>query len=120
MKTVEHLAVLLTGVGAEYIHGGIGTDDDDENLESREAIIRRFNDPDSPTRVLAANPAACSEGISLLRTGRSRGDRTDGRDKAVASQSEAVVVVRTAVMSHRSTGRSLGGSTDDRDEQSRH
>lgn len=65
VKTVEHLAGLLTDVGAEYIHGGIGTDDDDENLESREAVIRRFNDLDSSCRVLVANPAACSEGISL-------------------------------------------------------
>lgn len=65
VKTVEHLAGLLADVGAEYIHGGIGTDDDDENLESREAVIRRFNDPDSSCRVLVANPAACSEGISL-------------------------------------------------------
>lgn len=65
VKTVEHLSGLLSDVGAEYIHGGIGTDDDDENLESREAVIRRFNDPDSSCRVLVANPAACSEGISL-------------------------------------------------------
>ena len=34
-------------------------------MDSREAVIRRFNDPSSHTRVLVANPAACSEGISL-------------------------------------------------------
>ena len=34
-------------------------------LDSREARIREFNDHDSPCRVLVANPAACSEGISL-------------------------------------------------------
>lgn len=65
VKTVEHLASLLADVGAEFIHGGISTDDDDENLESREAVIRRFNAPDSACRVLVANPAASSEGISL-------------------------------------------------------
>jgi SNF2 family DNA or RNA helicase len=65
VKTVEHIAALLSDVGAEYIHGGVGTDDDEENFESREAVIKRFNDFDSSTRVLVANPAACSEGISL-------------------------------------------------------
>jgi len=65
VRTVEHLASLLVDVGAEFVHGGVGTDDDDENVFSREAVIRRFNDPESVTRVLVANPAACSEGISL-------------------------------------------------------
>lgn len=65
VKTVEHVAALLSDIGAEYIHGGVETDDDEENFESREAIIKRFNNPLSQTRVLVANPAACSEGISL-------------------------------------------------------
>ena len=65
VNTVEHVADVLADLGGEYVHGGIVTDDDEENLESRDAVIRRFNDPDSSTRVLVANPAACSEGISL-------------------------------------------------------
>lgn len=65
VKTVEHTAALLSDVGAEYIHGGVGTDEDEDNFESREAVIKRFNDPNSSSRVLVANPAACSEGISL-------------------------------------------------------
>jgi len=64
VKNVEHMSRLL-GDGAEYIHGQIPTDDDPDNQNSRESIIRRFNDPDSTTRVLVANPAACSEAISL-------------------------------------------------------
>ena len=65
VSTVEHTAGLLSDLGAEYIHGGVTTSEDDELLDSREAVIRRFNDPDSDTRILVANPAACSEGISL-------------------------------------------------------
>lgn len=65
VNTVENISSMLTDVGAESIHGGVSTDEDDDNFESREAIIRRFNDPDSRTKVLVANPAACSEGISL-------------------------------------------------------
>jgi SNF2 family DNA or RNA helicase len=59
------LAGLLSDFGAEYIHGGVTTSEDEDLLDSREAVIRRFNDPDSDTRILVANPAACSEGISL-------------------------------------------------------
>lgn len=65
VRSVEHVAGLLADLGAEYIHGGVTVDEDDENLISREAVIRRFNDPVSACRVLVANPAACSEGISL-------------------------------------------------------
>ena len=65
VRSVEHLAGILADVGAEYIHGGVTVDEDEENLISREAVIRRFNDPESGCRVLVANPAACSEGISL-------------------------------------------------------
>lgn len=65
VSTVEHLTGLLSDFGAEYIHGGVTTSEDEELLDSREAVIRRFNDPASDTRILVANPAACSEGISL-------------------------------------------------------
>jgi SNF2 family DNA or RNA helicase len=65
VSSVEHLAGLLSDLGAEYIHGGVTTSDDEELQDSREAVIRRFNDSASNTRILIANPAACSEGISL-------------------------------------------------------
>lgn len=68
VRTVEHVAGLLSDLHAEYIHGGVDTSEDDELSDSREAKLRRFNDPNSDCRVLVANPAACSEGISLHRT----------------------------------------------------
>jgi len=64
VKNVEYLATKLTDLGAEFIHGGIATDEDEENIESREAKIRRFHQ-DRECMVLVANPAACGEGISL-------------------------------------------------------
>jgi len=63
--TVEHVAGLLTDLGAHYIHGGVPTSEDLDAVDSRETKIREFNDPTSLCRVLVANPAACSEGISL-------------------------------------------------------
>jgi SNF2 family DNA or RNA helicase len=65
VNTVEHLAGLLMDLGAHYIHGGVFTSEDSDEFDSREAKIKEFNDPDSSCRVLVANPAACSEGISL-------------------------------------------------------
>lgn len=65
VSTVEHIAMLLEDIGAEFIHGGVYTSDDDDDFASREAKIKRFNAPDSDCMVLVANPAACSEGISL-------------------------------------------------------
>lgn len=64
VQIVESIANLLADLGAEYIHGGIEADEDEENTESREAIIRRFHH-DPNCYVLVANPAAASEGISL-------------------------------------------------------
>jgi len=65
VSTVEHLAGLLADIGAEYIHGGVATSEDPDAYDTREAKIRDFNDADSNCHVLVANPAACSEGISL-------------------------------------------------------
>lgn len=64
VDSVEGLADLLSDLQAQYIHGGIETDDDEQNYESRESVIKRFHD-DPNSFVLVANPAACSEGISL-------------------------------------------------------
>ncbi len=65
VETVEHIADLLADVGAHFIHGGVITSEDPDTYDSREAKIREFNNPSSDCRVLVANPAACSEGISL-------------------------------------------------------
>ena len=65
VETVEAVASRLKDIGAEFIHGGIEPDQDEENEESREAVVRRFHDLHSGCMVIVANPAACSEGISL-------------------------------------------------------
>lgn len=63
VRNVEYLADRLSDVGAVYIHGGV--DAGDEEVDgTREAKIKQFRD-DPNTRVLVANPAAASEGISL-------------------------------------------------------
>ncbi len=64
-ENVERLAALLADQGAVYIHGGVdtGLSEDDDTREGR---IRLFH-TDPGCRVLVANPAACSEGISLHR-----------------------------------------------------
>jgi SNF2 family DNA or RNA helicase len=64
VQVVEAIAMNLTDLGAEYIHGGVEADPDEDNTESREAKIKRFHD-DPQCSVIVANPAACSEGISL-------------------------------------------------------
>lgn len=56
----------LSDLGAEFIHGGVDTTPDETVTDSREAKIRRFHD-DPKCMVLVANPAACSESISLHR-----------------------------------------------------
>jgi len=66
VRAVEHLADLLQDLRAEYIHGGVDTTPDETVTDSREAKIRRFHD-DPSCMVLIANPAACSESISLHR-----------------------------------------------------
>lgn len=64
VSAVETMADLLSDLGADYIHGGVETDEDDSNQDSREAKIARFH-TDPNCMVMVANPAACSEGISL-------------------------------------------------------
>jgi hypothetical protein len=65
-ENVERLTSLLSEFGAAYIHGGVPVGDP-SNLETREGKIRAFHADDNNCRVLVANPAACSEGISLHR-----------------------------------------------------
>ena len=63
-ENVERIATLLKDLGATYIHGGVDTGEDSDP-STREGRIRLFHAEDSGCRVLVANPAACSEGISL-------------------------------------------------------
>jgi SNF2 family DNA or RNA helicase len=63
VENVELVAERLLDLGADYIHGGVEASSDAE-ANSREAKIKRFHDDDQ-AMVLVANPAACSEGISL-------------------------------------------------------
>jgi SNF2 family DNA or RNA helicase len=67
---IENLRTLkrhLAAHGAEMIYGEVPAymEDDDDTFPSRERIIKEFKKPESSTRILLANPAACAESISL-------------------------------------------------------
>ena len=63
-KNVERIATLLEDLGATYIHGGVDVGEADDP-STREGRVRAFLSEGSGCLVLVANPAACSEGISL-------------------------------------------------------
>jgi SNF2 family DNA or RNA helicase len=63
VENVELISERLADLGADYIHGGVEAGSEEEE-QTREAKIKRFHD-DKLAMVLVANPAACSEGISL-------------------------------------------------------
>jgi len=63
VSNVELIAQRLLDLGAVYIHGGVAAGDEDDE-DTREGKIKAFHD-DSSIRVMVANPAAASEGISL-------------------------------------------------------
>jgi hypothetical protein len=65
VRNVEYISARLADLGAVYIHGGVdaGSNEDDE---TREGKIKLFHD-DPNVRILVANPAAASEGVSLHR-----------------------------------------------------
>lgn len=63
VENVELISERLADLGADYIHGGVEAGSEEEE-QTREAKIKRFHD-DKLSMVLVANPAACSEGISL-------------------------------------------------------
>lgn len=65
VRNVEYIADRLKDLGAVYIHGGVDAGDEDED-GTREAKIKAFHD-DPNTKVMVANPAAASEGVSLHR-----------------------------------------------------
>ena len=63
VRNVELIALRLSDLGAEFIHGGVDAGDE-KAYDTREGKIKRFHTDDT-CKVLVANPAACSEGISL-------------------------------------------------------
>ena len=63
VRNVELLSERLCDLGAVYIHGGVDAGSETD-FETREGKIRKFHD-DPNCMVMVANPAACSEGISL-------------------------------------------------------
>lgn len=60
---VEFIAASLQDIGAVFIHGSVDAGDDDDD-GTREGRIKLFHD-DPNVRVMVANPAAASEGVSL-------------------------------------------------------
>lgn len=62
-QNVEYIANSLQDLGAVYIHGGVDAGDEGDD-GTREGKIKLFHD-DEHTRVMVANPAAASEGVSL-------------------------------------------------------
>jgi SNF2 family DNA or RNA helicase len=65
VRNVEYISERLADLGAVYIHGGVDAGDEDDD-ETREGKIKLFHD-DKNVRVMVANPAAASEGVSLHR-----------------------------------------------------
>lgn len=63
VKNVEYVANRLSDLGAVFIHGGVDAGDENDD-DTREGKIKLFHD-DPNVRVLVANPAAASEGVSL-------------------------------------------------------
>ncbi|MDQ0885001.1 SNF2 family DNA or RNA helicase [Paenibacillus sp. V4I9] len=62
-ENVERISEMLSDIGATYIHGQVATGEKNDP-NTREGRIERFHNDDA-CMVLVANPAACSEGISL-------------------------------------------------------
>lgn len=65
VRNVEYMATRLADLGAVYIHGGVDAGSEDDS-DTREGKIKAFHD-DENVRVMVANPAAASEGVSLHR-----------------------------------------------------
>jgi SNF2 family DNA or RNA helicase len=62
-QNVEYIAESLQDLGAVFIHGSVDAGDEDDDA-TREGRIKLFHDEER-VKVLVANPAAASEGISL-------------------------------------------------------
>lgn len=65
VRNVEYIAQRLADLGAVYIHGGVDAGEEDDD-ETREGKIKLFHD-DPNVKIMVANPAAASEGVSLHR-----------------------------------------------------
>lgn len=65
VRNVEYMASRLADLGAVYIHGGVDAGSEDDG-DTREGKIKAFHD-NANVRVMIANPAAASEGVSLHR-----------------------------------------------------
>lgn len=65
VRNVEYMSSRLADLGAVFIHGGVDAGSEDDG-DTREGKIKAFHD-DPNVRVLVANPAAASEGVSLHR-----------------------------------------------------
>jgi SNF2 family DNA or RNA helicase len=63
VRNVEVVAQRLADLGADYIHGGVEAGNEEEEWTRESKVARFHKDPNA--MVLVANPAACSEGISL-------------------------------------------------------
>lgn len=63
VQNVEVISQRLADLGADYIHGEVEAGSEEEEA-TRENKVARFH-RDKNAMVLVANPAACSEGISL-------------------------------------------------------
>jgi SNF2 family DNA or RNA helicase len=63
VRNVEYMTSRLADLGAVFIHGGVDAGDE-EDSDTREGKIKAFHD-DENVRVMVANPAAASEGVSL-------------------------------------------------------
>lgn len=62
-ENIATLVSLLSDLGATSIHGDVPSGEDSDP-DTREGRVRRFH-VDNGCMVLVANPAACSEGVSL-------------------------------------------------------
>lgn len=65
VRNVEYMSSRLADLGAVFIHGGVDAGSEEDN-DTREGKIKAFHD-DNNVRVMVANPAAASEGVSLHR-----------------------------------------------------
>ncbi len=69
IRNIKDLQIYLAenGIDSEVLIGEVPVERDDlpEEIVTREKIIRRFHDQDSPFKVIIANPFAIAESISL-------------------------------------------------------
>lgn len=74
IHNINSLSYYLTnqGIGNEVLYGAtpVETEHDQDSMKTREQIISRFHDEQSPYKVIIANPYAVGESISLHRACR--------------------------------------------------